>query len=88
MEHASDARDREVGLEVLLGVPREGPYPVPRIHAEVPQRRGKLVDPIGDLGEGGTATAVTLESDDLAVGEHGAAVTEDHPEAEGKLLHR
>ena len=88
VEHAAHARDREVGLEVLLGVPREGGDPITGVHAQAAQRGGEPVDVVRHLGEGRAPARLALEGHDLAVAEDRSAVAEDHPDREGKVLHR
>ena len=88
VEHAAHAGNGEVRLEMLLGVPREGRDPITRLDAEAAQRPRQLVDPVGHLRERGAAARVALERDHLAVAVDRAPVAEDHPDGEGKVLHR
>ena len=88
VEHAAHAGDREVRLEVLLGVPRERRDPITRLDAEAAERGRQQVDPVRHLCEGGATARVALERDHLTVAEDRAPVAEDHPDGERKVLHR
>ena len=88
VEHRADARHREVGLEVLLDVPRERADTVTGLDAEPLQRGREPLDAIPHLAERGPATPVALERDDLAVAVHRHAVPEQHPDRQRVVLHR
>jgi hypothetical protein len=87
VQHATDAGDREVRLEVLLRVPREGRDAVTRLDAETAQGGGQPIDPARDLGERRAARGITLEGRDLAVAEDRAPVPEDRADREREVLH-
>ncbi len=87
VEHRADGRHPEVGLEVLLGVPRERADAVPRLDAEAEQRHGKPVGALGDLGERGTPTRLTLEGHHLARAVDSATVPEHHADGQREVLH-
>ena len=87
MQDRTHARDREVGLDVLLVVEAEGRDTVAPADAEPGERRGELLGAVGDLGEARAAEAVALEGHDLALPVDLPAVAEDVPHEKRPLLH-
>ena len=67
VEHRPHAGDGEIGLEVSLVVPAEGPHPVTLLDAEAGQGRSQLLGPGGHLGEGGGAVPALLDGYDGTV---------------------
>ena len=74
MQHGADARDRQVALEVLLGVPAECPDPIAFRHAQRSQRAGQPVDPRNHVSERRTPLALLGQRHDL-----GLRVDRPHP---------
>ena len=62
--------------------------PITRLDTEAAQRCRQLVDPVRHLRERGATARLALERDHLAVAEDRSPVAEDHPDREGKVLHR
>ena len=88
VEHRAHAGNREVRLEVLLGVPEEGADPVAGLDPEPGQRRGEPIDPLGHVGERGAPAPVRRRRHHLASPVDLTAVLEEMRDGERKVLHR
>ena len=62
VQHGPHARRREVGLEVVLGVPGERRHPVALLHPELLQPAAQPVDALADLGIARARRAVAREA--------------------------
>ena len=82
-------RDAQIGLEVGLVVPQEGPHPVAVADPQALEGLGQLLGPGGHLGEGGL-DGLARRSDD---GDHPAvavdllAVAENATHQQRSILH-
>src|SRR5262249_1960284 len=81
-------RHGEVGLEMLLRVPRERRDPIAALDAETHERRCELLGALGELRERGATAVVTFERHDLPAREHARAVTDDRADRKRSVLHR
>jgi hypothetical protein len=87
VQHRSHGRHREVGLQVLLGVPQQRADAVALADAEAGQRAGQTGRPDGDLGVGRLAHAVAVEGPDGAVGEDPRPVPQEAGDGQRRVLH-
>jgi hypothetical protein len=88
VQHRPHAGNREVRLDVLLGVPQERPDPVPGLDPEPDEGRREPRRAIADLGERRSPRAVRRRRHDLASPVDLTAVLEQVRDRERKILHR
>ena len=88
VHHSAHTRNGEIRLEMLLRVPAERSDAVAGFDAESLQCGREPLCSVSYLCEGRAAVGPALEGGDFAIRIDGAAMTEDHADRQGEVLHR